>query len=183
MSAASAPPHRPVNYPAEFERRLELRGRGHLLIRPLVPDDSALLQTELERADEETIYNRFFRAPVRLDASQIGRLTTLDYESRFALAAFTEDGEGIAVVRYETTAPGVAEIAVVVRSDWRKLGLGSALLADLERAAVARGIRHFSAYYLSDNIAVESLLAQRGFEVGIRDGEVSTAEKDIAPEG
>jgi acetyltransferase len=183
MSTASAPLHRPVGYPSEFERRLEIRDRGDILIRPVVPDDSAVLLRELERADEETIYNRFFRAPVRLDAAQLGRLTTLDYDSRFALAALAKDGDGVAVARYETTAPGVAEIAVVVRSEWRRCGLGSELLADLERAAVGRGIRHFSAYYLSDNVAIESLLAGRGFEVGIRDGEVSMAEKDIVPQG
>jgi len=183
MDLSVAPLNRPTGYPAEFERELDL-GRGRVVfIRPVVPDDAPLLERELQRADEDTIYNRFFRAPVRLDAAQLDRLTTLDYDRRFAVAAFGARGDGVAVARYETTAPGVAEIAIVVRNDWRKLGLGLALIADLERAAVARGIQHLDAYYLSDNHAIEALLARSGFEVGIRDGEVSTAKKDLLPGG
>ncbi len=179
MNTSITSVHRPVGYPKEYERTLVLDDGRSVLLRPVVPDDSSALLREMERADTETIYNRFFRAPVRLDAAQLDRLTNLDYDARFALAVFSPEGEGVGVARYETTSPGVAEVAVVVRTDHRRTGIGAALLADLEKAARERGIVRLTAYYLTANRAIEGLLAYRGFTVGIRDGEVSSAEKDL----
>ncbi len=183
MRTSFAPNRRPAGYPAEFEQWIETADGRTVFARPVVPDDAPMLQREIETADTETIYQRFFRAPVRLDAAQLDRLCRLDYDTRFALAAFSTDGDGVAIVRYESTEPGVAEVAVVVRKEWRGLGLGTALLASLEEAAVERGIRRFTAYYLPDNAAIEALLSDRGFTTGIRDGEVSFAEKDLSPDG
>jgi GNAT superfamily N-acetyltransferase len=183
MKTSFAPSRRPAGYPAEFEQWIEVADGRTVFARPIVPDDAPMLQREIETADPETIYQRFFRAPVRLDAAQLDRLCRLDYGARFALAAFSTDGEGVAIVRYESTEPGVAEVAVVVQNEWRGLGLGTALLASLEEAAVERGIRRFTAYYLPDNAAIEALLSDRGFTTGICDGEVSFAEKDLSPEG
>jgi len=179
MRASLAPDRVPVGYPAELERWIEVADGRTVFARPMVPDDAPMLQREIELADVDTIYQRFFRAPVRLSATQLDRLTRLDYETRLALAAFATDGEGVAIVRYETTEPGVAEVAIVVRSEWRAVGLGTAMLAALEEAASARGIRRFTAYYLAANAGIEALLAGRGFATGVRDGDVSFAEKDL----
>ncbi len=180
MKTTLTPNRRPAGYPTELELWIDVADGRSVFARPVIPDDAPLLKRELEEADTETIYQRFFRAPVRLDAAQLDHLTRLDYDTRLALAAFSTEGEGVAIVRYETTEPGVAEIAVVVRKKWRGIGLGTTMLAILEDAAVRRGIRRFTAYYLPENEAVEALLADRGFTVGIRDGEVAFAEKDIA---
>jgi GNAT superfamily N-acetyltransferase len=183
MKTSLAPIRRPAGYPADFEQWIDVTDGRTVFARPVIPDDATMLQRALENADPETIYQRFFRAPVRLDAAQLDRLCRLDYQTRFALAAFSTDGDGVAIVRYESTEPGVAEVAVVVQPGWRGLGLGTALLASLEEAAIERGIRRFTAYYLPDNAAIEALLSDRGFTTGIRDGEVSFAEKDLSPEG
>lgn len=183
MKTSSAAIRRPAGYPADYEQWVEVADGRTVFARPLVPDDAPMLAREIELADPETIYQRFFRAPVRLEAAQLDRLCRLDYDTRFALGAFSTGGEGVAIVRYETTERGVAEVAVVVRKEWRGLGLGTALLASLEHAALERGIRRLTAYYLPENNAIEALLADRGFTTGISDGEVSFAEKDLSPEG
>ena len=75
------------------------------------------------------------------------------------------DSEGVSVGigRYETTEPGVAEVAIVVDVPWRKQGVGSALLLALEPLARERGVGQFVALYLPDNRAVERLLESLGY--------------------
>ncbi len=174
------PSEAPAGYPCDLETWMRTADGRRVFVRPVVGGDAPVLERELDRADLETVYQRFFRAPVRLDAAQLERLTHLDYRTRLALAAFAETGEGLGIARYETTEPGIAEIAVVVRREWRGLGIASRLLALLEEAAAARDITLLTALYLPQNRAIETVLAGRGFTVGLRDGGVAAAEKRLA---
>ncbi len=172
-----SPEVRPPSYPIDLERHLTLADGRRVFVRPVIPEDASMIVTELERADPETVYQRFFRVPVRLDPPQLTRLTHLDYRDRLALAAFADDGSGVAITRYETIEPGVAEVAVVVNSDWRGAGLGTSLLDLLERAAADRGVHRLTAVFLPGNDRVASLLERRGFALGPLDGGLGTAEK------
>ncbi len=138
-----------------------------------------MLQRQMGRADPDTIYQRFFRYPVQLDPATVDRLTRLDYQGRLALAAFTPEGEGIAIARYEATDPGSAEVAVVVLPEWRRVGLGTALLDRIESAARARGITRLDAVYLPDNERIVSLLERVGYTPQGIDGGLGTATKDL----
>ena len=89
-------------------------------------------------------------------------LTELDYERRFAVAAFS-NGEGIAIARFEPAGDGIAELAVVVKPEWRRLGLATQLFALLEAAAIERGMNRLEAFYLAENHAIERVLEKRGF--------------------
>ncbi len=179
MTESHLPPDAPAGYPADLERWIRVAGGRRVFVRPVVGGDAPVLERELARADLETVYQRFFRAPVKLGSAQIERLTHLDYQTRLALAAFTPDGEGLGIARYETTEPGVAEIAVVVRRDARKLGIASRLLELLEEAAAARGIGRLTALYLPGNEAIAGVLAGRGFTVGVPEAGVASAEKRV----
>ena len=170
---------RPAAYPTELEGELTLEDGRTVLVRPVVPEDAPMLHRQMERADPDTIYQRFFRYPVHLDPATVDRLTRLDYQSRLALAAFTPEGEGIAIARYEGTEPGVAEVAVVVLPEWRRVGLGTALLDRIESAARARGITSLTAIYLPDNEHIVSLLLRVGFTPQGIDGGLGTATKDL----
>ena len=180
MNQYVSPVTRPAAYPSELETRLALKDGHAVSVRPVVPDDAPMLVRQLERADPDTIYQRFFRYPVHLDAGQLDHMTRLDYHERLALAVFADDGEGVAIARYESIEPGVAEVAVVVQPEWRRLGLGTRLLELLESAAIERGIDRFTALYLPDNHQIVSLLERVGFTPGAIDGGLGTASKDLA---
>lgn len=179
MNTPLIPQRFPPGYPADLERWVALVDGRRVFVRPLVEDDADALEDALAQADEQTVYQRFFRAPVRLDAKTLQRLTHLDYERRLALVAISPDGNGVGVARYESVADGDAEIAVVVNPEWRHAGLGYALLEMLEQAATVRGIRRLTALYLPDNLAIARLLERRGFAVGLPDDAVAAAEKLI----
>ena len=167
------PANIPDGYPAECEETIALDDGEKVFIRPVVPSDAEPLAFALLDADPETLYFRFFRSTIRVDQQLIEYLTVLDYHHRFALAAFTDDGTGIAVARYEGN-PGsdTAEMAVVVLRDWRRRGVGTALLVRLADAAANRGVRYLRADFLAGNHGAAGLVRAAGlgppvFEDGV----------------
>jgi GNAT superfamily N-acetyltransferase len=158
------PREKPPDYPNQFERTVRLRDGRKVFIRPVVPSDADHLGREVEEADEETLYLRFFTPVVHLTREQIRHLTVVDYHKRMALAAFARDGEGVAIARYEgATGSAEAEVAVTVKPGWRKLGLAKTLFAMLEEAALANGITTFTADYLPENDGAAALMAATWF--------------------
>ncbi|MDJ0923792.1 MAG: GNAT family N-acetyltransferase [Acidimicrobiia bacterium] len=152
----------PDGYPFDYEREILLRDGRVIHIRPIVPGDAVLLAREMEEADTDTLYHRFFNPAIKLDSKRLRHLTELDYRRRFALAAFAR-GSGVAIARFEPAGGHRAEVAVVVKPEWRSAGLATALFALLEEAAIERGIEEFEALYLPDNHAIERVLHKRGF--------------------
>ncbi len=171
----------PAGYPFDFERTITVGDGSLARVRPIVPQDAGLLGAEIEAADEETLYLRFFTPVVRFDESRLRYLTELDYGRRFALAAFTLDGAGMAIARYEgASSVGEAEIAVTVKPEYRRKGIATALFDLLEEAAVHHGIRRFYANYLAANEAAEALMAKCGYGDVTYDGGIATVVKDLA---
>jgi RimJ/RimL family protein N-acetyltransferase len=157
------PAQLPPGYPREYERRLRLRDGRTVVIRPLVPSDASQLATAILTADPDTLRRRFLGGPPHVTPTLVARLTTLDYERRFALAAADErTGQGVAIARYEAMDDGIAEVAVVVDPAWRRVGLATVLIELLAQAALDRGIHEFYASYLAENRPVAALLAHAG---------------------
>ena len=152
----------PPGYPFDFERQVRLADGRLVYIRPVVPGDAVLLANAVAEADADTLYHRFFNPAIRLDNKRLRFLTEVDYQRRFALVAFAK-GEGVAIARFEPAGDDLAEIAVVVKPEWRRVGLATAMFDLLEDAALERGVTQFEALYLPDNHAIERVLEKRGF--------------------
>ncbi|MFI7117416.1 GNAT family N-acetyltransferase [Amycolatopsis sp. NPDC049868] len=140
----------------------------------LVPGDAGELGEAISHADRETLYRRFCGPPPRVTPRLLAYLTELDFDRRYALVARDESGHGVAIARYEATKePGVAEIAVAVEPGWRRVGLATALVLELAKAAVEHGFDRFTATYLADNRPVSDLLdlagARRQIAAGLAD--------------
>ena len=133
----------PPNYPYDYERQIVLRDGRAVYVRPIVPGDAILLAQEVARADSDTLYHRFFNPAIRLDKKRLRFLTEIDYTTRFAIAGFF-NGDGVAIARFEPSGEGLAEIAVVVKPDWRKQGLATGLFELLEDAGYE--VRSCSSY-------------------------------------
>lgn len=171
----------PAGYPADFERQVTLDDGRRVAIRPIVPDDDIALELAIEQADSDTLYQRFFRGGVHLDAAQLARLTRLDYEGRMALAAFDASDDGVGIARYEILEPGVAEIAVATDPGWRRVGLGTVLVQFLEEAAAERGIHTLTAVHLPENRRIAGLLENLGFQRGPNEDGLATSSKQLVP--
>jgi RimJ/RimL family protein N-acetyltransferase len=180
----ASPAAPPAGYPREFERPLTLADGRAVLVRPIVPADQDALAHAFRTADADTLRRRFLGIPPSPTPELLAHLCTVDYRQRFALVAVdAATGHGVAVARYETTGPGVAEVAVAVDPAWRRVGLATALVELLAEAGLERGLHSFDATYLAGNRPVSAIVGLAGAAAGalVRQG-VAEVEVDLDPE-
>ena len=162
----SAPP---AGYPANLEGKIRLSSGEILWVRPVVPADAAVLAAEFAAADDATLYARFFSRSFDLTKDRLRYLTELDYTTHLALAVMTvggDESDGVAVGRYAAQTSTDVEAAIVVKPEYRRLGIAAILLERLAMAARAAGHKTMSASYLADNAAAARLLDRTGFSGG-----------------
>ena len=158
-----SPTEVPPSYPRDYERLLRLRDGRIVAIRPLLPCDAPALSEAIMTADADTLRRRFLGGRPRLTPAMLTRLTSLDYQRRFALvAAAAGSRRGVAIARYEAVGDRVAEFAIAVDPAWRRIGLATVLVELLAQAALDRGIDEFSMSYLAENRPVAALIARSG---------------------
>jgi GNAT superfamily N-acetyltransferase len=163
MDLRPQPGELPPGYPKEYQQEEVLRDGRRVFIRPILPVDAAELAEAIKTADAETLRRRFLGGPPEVTPRLMAHLTVVDYVRRFALVAIDAASErGVAVARYEPAGDGVAEIAVAVRPEWRRAGLGRLLIMLLAQAAAERGVHTFSASYLAGNRPVAALVEDAG---------------------
>ncbi len=136
-------------------------------VRRLTPDDRdavADLHRAMSARDERL---RFFGArPRDLDAFSAG-VCRAD-AGHIALGAFSgEDLVGLAYLVCDGRSPdwtaGAAEIAVLVASSHREMGVGTVLIHDLALDAHRCGLHHLTAEILTENVRMLTLVRQQGW--------------------
>jgi acetyltransferase len=154
-------------YPKELEESLEFDGRN-ILLRPVRPEDFAQHRSFLERVTPEDRRTRFFHVVDELPERELARLTQIDYEREMAfIAEAAEAGvpQTLGVVRAHSDPDNIAaEFAILVRSDLKGRGLGSALLAKLIGYCRSRGTQRLTGEVLAENRSMLSLAAASGFQ-------------------
>ncbi|MEU6709859.1 GNAT family N-acetyltransferase [Nonomuraea sp. NPDC046802] len=149
-------------YPAHWEADVVLADGGTAHVRPIKPADADRLRSFYSRLSDESIYFRFFGPRPRLSDREVERFTNVDYVNRVALIA-TIGAEMVAVIRYDRTGPGEAEVAFLVEDAHQGRGVASVLLEHLAATARERGIEHFVADVLPANMRMTGLLRQAGY--------------------
>jgi GNAT superfamily N-acetyltransferase len=133
-----------------------------VVIRPIRPADKTLLAAGVTRLSEESRRRRFLAPKPRLSASELRYFTQVDGCDHFALIAVHAEQPrwvlGVGRFVRERSRPDTAEFAIAVGDPYQRRGLGRELSRRLIDAARARGIEHFTAWTLSDNVAAERLI-------------------------
>lgn len=150
------------------EIRTALSDGMPVLLRPIRPDDKAMLVDGFARLSEESRLRRFMAPIHELTPQQLEYLTEVDDVDHSAWVAVLRDrpefvlgvGRFIRIV----SDPAVAEAAITVVDDYQGLGLGTLLLGVLAAKARTSGIEKFRAYVLEDNVAMRALLEGLGIE-------------------
>jgi acetyltransferase len=184
----------PAGYPLECVESITLRDGIALTIRPIRPDDAPRLQHGLTHLSPTTIYLRFLQAANQLSDLQAQRFAVLDYQTQMALVAvFDEDGEEhmLGVARYalvDPHDPQTAEVAVVVRDDFQRHGIGTKLLESLIHYARQHGVKTFVATVIASNTPVMHFIWKGGFhyeremvEPGVFQIRIMLDERHIQP--
>ena len=145
------------HYPKELEEFHDFGGK-RLLVRPLKATDERTLQEFFYSHNPETIFNRYFIGKQQLAHREAAKLVCVDYQSRMALAVFELEGNAeqiVAVARYANNPrTNLAETAVVVHEDYRRMGICKYLLGQLRRHAKSKGVEGFCSEILPNNEAM-----------------------------
>jgi acetyltransferase len=154
-------------YPAELEETVELDGRT-LHLRPIRPEDFAQHKRFLARCSPEDLHARFLSTFRELPDADIGRLTQIDYDREMAFIAEESLAQGgaetLAVARVSSDPDNLeAEFAILVRSDFKRHGLGRLLLEKLIRYSRRRGTARLRSSVLSGNACMLGLGTALGF--------------------
>ena len=146
---------------------LRLPGGERVLVRPVRPRDAGLLQAYVRALSPASRYNRFFGAIPELPPTELDRVLHLDGRNQLALIAQT-CGNGassvIAEARYALASDGLdCEFALSVADDFRQMGLGAQLLAEIECRARALGARRLVGDVLRSNETMQAFARKAGF--------------------
>jgi RimJ/RimL family protein N-acetyltransferase len=145
--------------------------RGQLVtVRQAVPADTTLLAELLGRLSKRTLQLRymsprpFSAALIWQEARRMAQEHTHDHLTLVATVRPHGEDEAIAVAELvrESQTPTAGEIALVVRDDEQKLGVGSFLLWQLVRAAQRSGLTHLHGNMLAENRASLRLIRGLG---------------------
>ena len=132
------------------------RGPG-LIVRPLRHGDAETVAGVFERLGESSRRNRFNGPKPRLSTAELEHLAAVD-ATRHVLVAYLEGDERPVAIARLVRDGSFAEIAFEVADEHQRLGIGSALTAELLADARAAGITEVTALVASDNAAAVSLL-------------------------
>ena len=130
-------------------------------IRPIRPEDKALLNWGLSRLSEATVQRRFLSPKPRFTDAELRYLTEVDGHDHVALVAIDEDGDLVGVGRFvRLEDPTEAEIAIVVADPLQGRGLGTRLGYALVEEAIRHGVDRFTATMQGDNRPAHRLMAK-----------------------
>jgi acetyltransferase len=107
---------------------------------------------------------RFGRPAALSDAGTFRRLFGLDDRKIETIGLFDLSGQILGLATVAWVRPGTAEIALIIRSDLQRRGLGAALLANVIRDARDAGFRLLLAHIGYGNVPMRRLAHRFGFE-------------------
>jgi RimJ/RimL family protein N-acetyltransferase len=140
-----------------------LRNGTRVLIRPIRPDDKALLARGMAALSPRSARLRFLAPKDHLSLAELRYLTEVDHVDHYALVAVLADDPttmaGVGRWVRDAEHPDRAEVAVVVGDCYQRQGLGTALGTALADGARTLGIGSFTALILPENTAAQRLFA------------------------
>lgn len=141
---------------------------GHsLTVRFVEPADIERLQAYFRSLTRQSHYNRFQGSVQELPQTELNRILRIGEERRFAvIAEMTIDGRPVIVgeARYAFDhALRKVEFGMSIGNAWHRMGMGSALLANLECRAAAFGTASLFGEALRTNEPMIAFARKAGF--------------------
>jgi len=166
----SAPPLgriRPATFPDETQHARQRGGvrSGEIVVldRALTADEWGMVRAFVRRTDREALRLRFGQAADFADDSTLKRFFGIKDKIGEMIWVLDEDGAVCGILHRVQISPTQAEIAVIVRSDRARRGIGRALLRTAVSRAASKDLKRLNALVLSENIVMLRLARSLGF--------------------
>ncbi len=155
-----------------FKKKVTLKNGQKVWIRPIRERDTPYLLDIYFNLSPDSRYNRFQHSAEdlspKLIESRAEQTANDSVNNGFGLIAFTDLDDqpktplGGARYHSDMADPYSAELAITIRDDMQRQGLGKLLLKKLIKEARQRGILYFTGVALEENEGVWHLLASTG---------------------
>jgi acetyltransferase len=147
-------------------------GLSHsVTVRPIQAEDIDLEAEFVRGLSQQTRYNRFLGAGVKLTRKLLEKFTRIDFSRDMALIATTtvEGSElAIGVARYARLEDGVScEFAITIADAWQCRGIGRRLLTMLIASARQHGATRLVGEVFASNTPMLQLAQSLAFRVGL----------------
>jgi acetyltransferase len=170
-------------YPTRYVTRWELKDGTSTVLRPIKPEDEAVLDEFFKSLSEETMRFRFFQIIRDVPHETLTRYCNLDYDREVAIVAEIQKekrkiiGAGRIILK-----PGekCGEFAVVVGDQWQGLGLGSKLIDCIIDISKDMGLKTIMGYVVSNNSKMINMCTKKGFKFEPFDEELMEATLDLS---
>jgi acetyltransferase len=166
-------------YPKKYAVAGKLKNGTPIVIRPIKPEDEALLDELFRAFSEETMRFRFFQVIKEMTHETLTRYCNIDYNREIAIVAEPEDSRKrriIGVARL-ILQPGQrkGEFAVAVGDQWQGLGLGSKLVDQIIEIAKDRELKSICGDVMTSNAKMLDLCEKKSFRLESVDEETTEA--------
>jgi RimJ/RimL family protein N-acetyltransferase len=151
-----------------------LRDGTKVSLRPVRPDDKALLEEGMSRLSPQSRRLRFMAPVEALTRAQLAYLTEIDHRDHVAWGVLCDE-QPVGVARFVRLPdnPGAAELAVTVLDEFQRRGVATLLVSVLAELARDLGIERFVFEALPENEALLKLLSGLGAEYEMTEGVIS----------
>jgi acetyltransferase len=167
-------------YPVQYVFTLRMKNGSVVHIRPIRPEDEPAMIQFHKKLSESTVYMRylgFMKLEQRIAHERLTRICFIDYDREMVLVAERSctppsQSEIVGVGRLSKLhGRNEAEFAVLIRDDFQRLGLGSALLTRLLGVARDEKLDRVFAVMAAENIAMQKMAAKAGFRLEAPQGD------------
>jgi acetyltransferase len=175
-------------YPIQYVSPWTMKNGGHVLFRPIRPEDEPLMVDFHKKLSERTVYLRYFQ-PLKLSMrtahERLRRICFTDYDREIVLLgeckAKDDTPQVIAVGRLSKLhGRDEAEIAVLIQDGFQHLGMGTELCRRLISVARDEKLRRLQSTVLAENQEMRAICQKLGFrlQADVEDGTMH-AELDL----
>jgi acetyltransferase len=175
-------------YPLHYIENWTSRLGTPITIRPIRPEDEPLIKEFHNDLSEQSIYFRYFRVMAldqRVSHERLTRICFIDYDREIAVVAEQQDeatgkkriwGVGRLI---KATGQEEGEFSVLVADHAQRQGLGSKLLDSVLKIGKEENLKRVVGTILEENLGMLKVASQLGFTLGMPDGGVIQAEKEL----
>jgi len=139
-----------------------------VFLRPVRISDEPLLKDFFYSLSDKSLYRRFSSARTDMPHERLQEFVIIDYTKKMIILAVKEQEgkeEILGLGQYEINeGTRTAEVALVVKDDYQRQGMGTELLTYLTQLAKKQGLLGFTAEVLVENRPMFRLFEKMGFD-------------------
>lgn len=159
-------------YPEELETYRTTKEGLEIFLRPVKITDETMLKEFFYALSEDSMYMRFFSARKDMPHKRLQDFVVVDWSQKMEILAVIKEKEKkergresiVGVGQYELIPDKyLAEVAIVVKDEYHRMGVGKEILSYLTYIARRQGLLGFTAETMVENTAMVGLFEKMGF--------------------